>query len=152
MRITLFGQKKTDRNKSVRPSPYFLIWPIHPTAYGGGGILGSYVKNDAVEQTAKKEENVLSIGIQRFVNTVNVLAIGRLPSIREYMKALANYAEGNILNRLEAGEDAKGMQMELEIMLDVANKGISTKTGDRIFDERYAAAVVQLQKVLKSEF
>ena len=110
------------------------------------------IKNDAVEQTAKKEENVLSIGIQRFVNTVNVLAIGRLPSIREYMKALANYAEGNILNRLEAGEDAKGMQMELEIMLDVANKGISTKTGDRIFDERYAAAVVQLQKVLKSEF
>jgi len=95
---------------------------------------------------------VLSIGIQRFVNTVNVLAIGRLPSIREYMKALANYAEGNILNRLEAGEDAKGMQMELEIMLDVANKGISTKTGDRIFDERYAAAVAQLRKVLKSEF
>ena len=44
------------------------------------------------------------------------------------------------------------MQMELEIMLDVANKGISTKTGDRIFDERYAAAVKQLQKVLKSEF
>lgn len=110
------------------------------------------IKNDAVEQTAKKEENVLSIGIQRFVNTVNVLAIGRLPSIREYMKALANYAEGNILNRLEAGEDAKGMQMELEIMLDVANKGISTKTGDRIFDERYAAAVAQLRKVLKSEF
>lgn len=129
--------------------------------FGHGYSIGSIcsklesvwgIKNDAVEQTAKKEENVLSIGIQRFVNTVNVLAIGRLPSIREYMKALANYAEGNILNRLEAGEDAKGMQMELEIMLDVANKGISTKTGDRIFDERYAAAVAQLRKVLKSEF
>ena len=37
-------KKKTDRNKSVRPSSYFLIWPIHPTACGGVGILGSYVK------------------------------------------------------------------------------------------------------------
>lgn len=110
------------------------------------------IKKQAVKNTAKKTESVLSIGIQRFVNTVNILAIGRLPSVREYMKALANYAEGNILSRLEAGEDVKDMQIELEIMLDVANEGISAKTGDRIFDERYAAAVMQLQKVLKSEF
>ena len=49
-----FWSKKTDRNKSVRLSPYFLIWPIHPTAYGGGGILGSYVKK------IKKEKVYLS--------------------------------------------------------------------------------------------
>lgn len=29
---------------SVYPSSYFLTWPIHPAACGGGGILGSYVK------------------------------------------------------------------------------------------------------------
>ena len=40
MRITLFGQKKTDRNKSVRPSSCFLIWPIHPAACGGGEFSG----------------------------------------------------------------------------------------------------------------
>lgn len=59
MRIALFGQKKTDRNKSVRPSPYFLIWPIHPTACGGGGILGSYVKLD---YRAYFDENISTEG------------------------------------------------------------------------------------------
>jgi hypothetical protein len=53
-----FWSKKTDRNKSVRPSPYFLIWLIHPTAYGGGGILGSYVKYGGGWIPAKKGELV----------------------------------------------------------------------------------------------
>lgn len=110
------------------------------------------IRNQAIKSAPKETEDALIVGIRRFVNTVNILAIGRLPSIREYMKALANYAEGNILSRLEAGEDVKDMQIEIEIMLDVANEGTSAKTGDKIFDERYAAAVMELQKALKAGF
>lgn len=145
-RATVFGTQITANNVSAATAEKIA----ETVASKLESVWG--IRNEVTENTQDKAESVLSISIRRFVNTINVLAIGRLPSIREYMKTMSNYAEGNILSRLEDGENAQDMQTELEILLDVANEGIRTKTGNRIFDDRYAAAVIELQKILKAEF
>ena len=131
MRIALFGQKKTDRNKSVRPSPYFLIWPIHPTACGGGGILGSYVKDagsislEPLSYRFTSEKDRYRIFLER-----NAL------SGEEHERSDKNYIWYNFQTRFDSDYLSRGLYksdyfFSVELPDDVDDSAVIAKMGNK---------------------